>query len=137
MLSTRSDLFARSLLAMTTRLEYLRLLRGYPEIVDQSDGDQVENLIEKYASDVVLLDQTLHRCSGLEALAMVRSRWSGLSVIVLVMHSTRDNVNKAMQLGASGYLLKDSAVIELQLSLHAVLSGHRSLFLAFPPVHLA
>ena len=58
---------------------------------------------------------------------MVRSRWAELPVILLSMHDTRDYVLKAMQMGASGYLLKDAAVIELQLALQSVLGGHRYL----------
>ncbi|HLD68238.1 MAG TPA: response regulator transcription factor, partial [Pseudomonas sp.] len=53
--------------------------------------------------------------------------WAKLPVILLSMHDTRDYVIKAMRLGASGYLLKDAAVIELQLALQAVLEGHRYL----------
>ncbi|MCY1297240.1 Transcriptional regulatory protein DegU [compost metagenome] len=100
---------------------------GYQVVAEGSDGDQVEALVERHAPDVLLLDLTMRRCSGLEALTMVRSRWPDLPVILLSMHDTRDYVVKAMQMGATGYLLKDAAVIELQLSIQAVLGGHRYL----------
>ncbi|MGG5871514.1 response regulator [Pseudomonas peli] len=100
---------------------------GYEVVAEGSDGDQVEALVESHQPDVLLLDLTMRRCSGLEALTMVRSRWPGLPVILLSMHDTRDYVLKAMQMGASGYLLKDAAVIELQLALQSVLGGHRYL----------
>lgn len=100
---------------------------GYEVVAEGDDGDQVESLIEIFSPDVLLLDLTMRRCSGLEALSMVRSRWAKLPVILLSMHDTRDYVIEAMRLGASGYLLKDAAVIELQLALQAVLEGHRYL----------
>ena len=100
---------------------------GYAVVAEGSDGDQVEALVEQHQPDVLLLDLTMRRCSGLEALTMVRSRWAELPVILLSMHDTRDYVLKAMQMGASGYLLKDAAVIELQLALQSVLGGHRYL----------
>jgi DNA-binding NarL/FixJ family response regulator len=100
---------------------------GYEVVAEGSDGDQVEELIARYEPDVLLLDLTMRRCSGLEALTRVRSRWPELPVILLSMHDTRDYVIKAMQMGASGYLLKDAAVIELQLALQAVIEGHRYL----------
>ena len=100
---------------------------GYQVVAEGSDGDQVEALVESHQPDVLLLDLTMRRCSGLEALTMVRSRWPQLPVILLSMHDTRDYVLKAMQMGASGYLLKDAAVIELQLALQSVLGGHRYL----------
>ncbi|MBB1520351.1 response regulator [Aquipseudomonas guryensis] len=105
----------------------LLLEAGYQVIAEGSDGDQVEALVETHRPDVLLLDLTMRRCSGLEALSTVRSRWPELPVILLSMHDTRDYVIKAMQMGASGYLLKDAAVIELQLALQAVLDGHRYL----------
>jgi len=100
---------------------------GYQVVAEGSDGDQVEALVEAHEPDVLLLDLTMRRCSGMEALAVVRSRWPRLPVILLSMHDTRDYVLKAMQAGAAGYLLKDAAVIELQLALQSVLAGHRYL----------
>src|SRR5690606_9268935 len=100
---------------------------GYEVVAEGTDGDQVEALIERHAPDALLLDLTMRRCSGLEALSRVRSRWPELPVVMLSMHDTRDYVIKAMQMGASGYLLKDAAVIELQLALQALTAGHRYL----------
>lgn len=105
----------------------LLLSAGHQVVAEGSDGDQVECLIEAHNPDVVMLELTLRRFSGLEALAVVRRRWPTLPVILLSMHNTRDCAARAMQIGASGYLLKDCTVIELQLSLQAVLGGHRYL----------
>lgn len=105
----------------------LLLEAGYEVVAEGTDGDQVEALLERHAPDALLLDLTMRRCSGLEALSRVRSRWPELPVVMLSMHDTRDYVIKAMQMGASGYLLKDAAVIELQLALQAVTAGHRYL----------
>lgn len=105
----------------------LLLQAGYQVVAEGSDGDQVEALIEVHEPDVLLLDLTMRRCSGMEALTVVRARWPQLPVILLSMHDTRDYVLKAMQAGAAGYLLKDAAVIELQLALQSVLAGHRYL----------
>ncbi len=98
---------------------------GYEVVAEGSDGDQVETLIEIHQPDVLLLDLTMRRLSGLEALSVVRSRWQQLPVVLLSMHDTREYVLKAMQMGASGYLLKDAAVVELRLALTSVLDGHR------------
>lgn len=105
----------------------LLLEAGYQVVAEGSDGDQVEALLAAHEPDILLLDLTMRRCSGMEALALVRSRWPQLPVILLSMHDTRDYVLKAMQAGAAGYLLKDAAVIELQLALQSVLCGHRYL----------
>lgn len=57
-------------------------------VAEGSDGDQVEALVERHQPDVLLLDLTMRRCSGLEALTMVRSRWPWLPVILLSMHAS-------------------------------------------------
>ncbi|RON67164.1 response regulator transcription factor [Pseudomonas fluorescens] len=105
----------------------LLLEAGYLVVAEGDDGDQVEPLIEAHFPDVLLLDLTMRRCSGLEALTRLRQRWPQLPVILLSMHDTRDYVIKSIQMGASGYLLKDAAEIELKLAVQAVLGGHRYL----------
>lgn len=64
----------------------LLLEAGYQVVAEGSDGDHVEALVDAHQPDVLLLDLTMRRCSGLEALTMVRSHWPGLPVILLSMH---------------------------------------------------
>lgn len=100
---------------------------GYSVVAEGCDGDDVERLLELHRPDVLLMDITMERLSGLEALKCLRVRWPALPVILLSMHDTRDFVLKAMQEGASAYLLKDAAEVELRMAIQAVLSGHRYL----------
>lgn len=100
---------------------------GYSVVAEGCDGDDVERLLELHKPDVLLMDITMERLSGLEALKKLRVRWPVLPVILLSMHDTRDFVLKAMQEGASAYLLKDAAEVELRMAIQAVLSGHRYL----------
>ncbi|WP_218584085.1 response regulator [Pseudomonas akapageensis] len=100
---------------------------GYSVVAEGCDGDDVERLIKQHRPDVLLMDISMQRLSGLEALKQLRVNWPALPVIVLSMHDTRDFVVKAMQEGASAYLLKDAAEVELRLALEAVLHGHRYL----------
>lgn len=100
---------------------------GYSVIAEGCDGDDVERLLAMHQPDVLLMDITMERLSGLEALKKLRVRWPKLPVILLSMHDTRDFVLKAMQDGASAYLLKDAAEVELRMAIQAVLSGHRYL----------
>ncbi|NUU37764.1 response regulator transcription factor [Pseudomonas sp. C2B4] len=100
---------------------------GYSVVAEGCDGDDVERLLALHTPDILLMDITMERLSGLEALTRLRSHWPTLPVILLSMHDTRDFVLKAMQLGASAYLLKDAAEVELRMAIQAVLSGHRYL----------
>ncbi|MDB6141900.1 MAG: Response regulator containing a CheY-like receiver domain and an DNA-binding domain [Pseudomonas sp.] len=100
---------------------------GYTVVAEGRDGDDVERLLEVHQPDVVLMDITMERLSGLDALKKLRVKWPLLPVILLSMHDTRDFVLKAIEYGASAYLLKDAAEVELRMAIEAVLSGHRYL----------
>jgi DNA-binding NarL/FixJ family response regulator len=100
---------------------------GYSVVAEGGDGDDVERLLLLHQPDVLLMDITMERLSGLEALKRLRVQWPKLPVILLSMHNTRDFVLNAMQEGASAYLLKDAAEVELRMAIQAVLSGHRYL----------
>lgn len=100
---------------------------GHCVVAEGCDGDDVERLLQLHQPDVLLMDITMQRLSGLEALKSLRVQWPKLPVILLSMHDTRDFVLKAMQSGASAYLLKDAAEVELRMAIQAVLDGHRYL----------
>jgi len=99
----------------------------YQVVAEGNDGDQAVALLQQHQPDALIMDITMQRTSGFEALGAVRAQWPTLPVMLLSMHDTRDFVLKAMQLGASAYLLKDAAELELQLALRSILGGHRYL----------
>lgn len=100
---------------------------GYSVVAEGCDGDDVDKLLSEHQPDVLLMDITMERLSGLDALKKLRVQWPTLPVILLSMHDTRDFVLKAMQDGASAYLLKDAAEVELRMAIQAVMNGHRYL----------
>lgn len=99
----------------------------YQVVAEGNDGDQAVTLLQQHQPDALIMDITMQRTSGFDALSAVRAQWPALPVMLLSMHDTRDFVLKAMQLGASAYLLKDAAELELQLALRSILGGHRYL----------
>lgn len=96
-------------------------LNLYEVVGEGADGSEVLDLIEKTNPDVVVLDIAMKIKSGLEALIDVKAVYPTLPVILLTMHNTTDYLQTAIERGASAYLLKDSAEVELELALSAVL----------------
>ncbi|MFE8070315.1 response regulator transcription factor [Marinobacteraceae bacterium S3BR75-40.1] len=96
-------------------------LPAYQVVGEGQDGDQVPALVEEFDPDVLVMDIAMKRMSGLSALRNLRQTHAELPVIMLSMYDSPDFVVEAMQEGASGYLLKDSAEAELELALQAVL----------------
>lgn len=106
-------------------------LPGFAVVAEGADGDEAVALVEQHRPDVVILDISMQRVSGLDALSLLRERWPDLRVIILSMHAQRDVVMRAIRGGASAYLLKEAAETELELALKAVLAGQQYLS---PPV---
>jgi DNA-binding response OmpR family regulator len=76
-----------------------------------SDGEQALQEIEASPPDLVLLDLLLPRLSGYDVLARIRadSRFAELPVIVLTNKGEREDIARAMELGASDYFVKFTA----------------------------
>ncbi|GAB2989521.1 response regulator [Psychrosphaera aestuarii] len=96
-------------------------LGDYEVVAEGADGNEVIELIEQTCPDVVVLDIAMKHKSGLDALTDVKALHPELPVILLTMHNTSDYLQTAIERGAHAYLLKDSAEVELELALEAVL----------------
>lgn len=89
-------------------------------IAEAGDGREALELIGKYRPQMVLMDVTMPGLNGLEAVAHVTKEFPAVKVIILSMHANEEYVLQALRSGASGYLLKDAAVAELELALQVV-----------------
>ena len=87
--------------------------------------------------EIVLLDLHLDGHSGFELLEEVRRRALPTRALVLTMSDASRDVAEALRLGASGYLLKGSASVELIAALEAVAAGRRHVGTAVADAALA
>src|SRR5690606_3586393 len=93
---------------------------GYEVVAEGSDGNDVEDILAQVRPDILLLDISMKRVSGLDVLRRWSSRYPATQILMLSMHATADYVLEALRLGARGYLLKDAAAEELAIALQAV-----------------
>jgi len=94
------------------------------EIVGETgDGRSAVRLCQELAPDIIIMDVAMPELNGIEATRQILSECPGTRVIALSMHSSRRFVVDMLQVGASGYLLKDCAFQELATALSAVSSG--------------
>ena len=103
-----------------------RILESLPAcvVVDEAvDGLQAIDSLRRVEADVLVLDLTMAGRDGIEVLRVAKAERPALKVIVLTMHAGREYVARAMEEGANGYLLKDSAVQDLAAAIAAVTSG--------------
>lgn len=109
----------------------LEQLENVEVVGEAEDGWQVLALAAAHRPDIVLMDISMSGMNGLEATARLRSESPASRVIILSMHASEEYVLQALRAGAAGYLLKDSAPLELALALEAVARGESYLS---PPV---
>lgn len=92
-------------------------------VAEAGDGATLLELLDRVECDVVLLDLSMPGMSGLDVLGALRAAGRTLPVVVLTMHDDAGHVDRALALGASGYLLKSAPRDEILRALSAAVSG--------------
>ena len=90
---------------------------------EASDGAQTLSLIRQLQPDVVLLDINMPQQSGIDVARAIQQERLATRAIFLTMHRDEAMFNAALDLGAAGYLLKESAIEEILACLKAVAAG--------------
>lgn len=101
-----------------------RLLETECEVVGSvADGRAVLDECSRLKPDIVVLDVAMPVLNGLDAARQLRLFLPGIKVIFLTMSEDSDVAAEAFRAGASGYLLKNSAVAELVQAIREVSQG--------------
>jgi DNA-binding NarL/FixJ family response regulator len=96
---------------------------GMEVVGEASDGREAVRLAETELPDVVIMDIAMPLLNGIEATAQILKRAPKTAVIILSMHSDEDYLLSALNAGAKGYLLKESAEVDLVRAIQAVVKG--------------
>ncbi|HEY7172106.1 MAG TPA: response regulator transcription factor [Vicinamibacterales bacterium] len=103
-----------------------KILEEQPEwsvVAQASDGREAVKQTLQLKPDVAIFDIGMPLLNGIEATRQVTRRLPDLHVLILSMHAEEAYITQALQAGAQGYLLKDSADIELIKAVTAVSAG--------------
>ena len=92
-------------------------------VAEAGDGREAVRQAEELEPDVAILDITMPLLNGVEATRQIVRRSPSTRVLVLTMHSDEAYVNQTLQAGATGYLLKESADVDLIQAVSAVSQG--------------
>ena len=92
----------------------------------QNGREAVRKTIE-LEPDVVIADIVMPEMDGIEATRQIRKSCPSTQVLILSMHSTTEHIFRALQAGAKGYLLKESAGAEVVAAVKSVHEGNRYL----------
>jgi len=94
------------------------------ELIEQAaSGDEALIKIIKLLPDVAVLDLDMPGMNGFEIVKELNKKSICSKIIFLTMHSANDLLNEALQLNVMGYVLKETALIDIIKAIHKVYSG--------------
>ncbi len=92
---------------------------------DATNGREAVRLARQLRPDVMIMDIAMPEMNGIEATESIREASPSTQVLILSMHSTTEHIFRALNAGARGYLLKDSAGAEVADAVRAVNAKRR------------
>lgn len=92
-------------------------------VQEASDGREAIAQIQRFSPDIVFMDIAMPNLNGLDALARIKKDFPEIKVVIVSMHADEEYIVQALRSGASGYVLKEAPVAELELALKSVARG--------------
>lgn len=92
-------------------------------IAEEADGRSAVETVADTGPDLVLMDISLPEMNGIEATRRILERQPRTRVLILSVHADEEHVYRALEAGASGYLLKEADREELELAIRSVMRG--------------
>lgn len=90
-------------------------------IAEASDGIECLEKLKNVKPDILLLDNNMPNMNGIDVLKELKEKNDPLKVLILTVHSEVEYLVKAVDIGANGYILKDSGSAELKQAINAVI----------------
>jgi DNA-binding NarL/FixJ family response regulator len=92
---------------------------------EAASGEEAVTRVFDLQPDIVLMDLSLPKMSGIEATRVIRAELPETRVLALTMHRDQAYVKGALEAGASGYVVKDSRPSDLVAAIEAVHRGEQ------------
>lgn len=103
----------------------LLLSCGYTLVDVFTAGSNLLNKIKQYNPSLLLLDITMDDIDGIALSAQLRNDQPAIKILIVSMHARRIYIEKALQAGVDGYLIKNASDEELKLAVASILAGER------------
>lgn len=100
---------------LTTRNALRLLLRehGIQVVAEAGDGDKAVELCDSNLPDLVFLDINMPKLDGLQVAETIRRRIPDIGIIMVSAVPTMDNVQKALQAGINGFIVKPFSAVKV------------------------
>jgi two-component system response regulator NreC len=117
--------------------DHIVVRKGLRSLIDQEpdmlvvgeagDGLELLDSVEKLRPDVVLVDLKMPNLNGIDAAAEIRRRFPNTHTVILTMHADRSYIERAVQAGVCGYVLKEEDIWEMCTAIRHAAQGNRYL----------
>lgn len=109
---------------MREGIKHLLEFDGSIEVIEEAnDGIECLEKLKQKRPDILLLDINMSDMNGIEVLEELKRVNDPLKVLILTVHSEVEYLVKAIDIGADGYILKDSGSQELKQAINVIMDG--------------
>ena len=102
-------------------------LPDFEVISEARDGKEAVRHAVEFQPDLILMDLSLPRMTGIEATVQIKGRLPRIRIIALTAFKTDEYVHEALRAGVDGYVMKDISYEELVAALRSVMTGKKFL----------
>jgi DNA-binding NarL/FixJ family response regulator len=94
-------------------------------VATANNGNEALNALKLLTVDVILMDIDMPKLNGIDATRQIHEKYKDVKVIMLTMHSESTMIKNLIEIGAHGYLLKNSSKEELLDAIYKVAKGEK------------
>jgi DNA-binding NarL/FixJ family response regulator len=106
------------------RSTLMQALDDFQIVGEADDGQQAIDLVHSTRPDMLVLDLSLPKISGIEVARQLRQHYQSLKILVLTIYESEELLNEALEAGVDGYCLKDEGREKLLAAINRILGGH-------------
>jgi two-component system response regulator NreC len=96
---------------------------GYQIVAEVEDGCELIDAATRLSPDLILMDLSMPRMDGIEAIQEIRGRFPQVKILVLTVHASEAYIHACVSAGVNGYITKDTSSAELLAAIDSVLNG--------------
>jgi DNA-binding NarL/FixJ family response regulator len=115
---------------LIVRMGFVAMIALHPDlqvVAQAADGQEAIDQYRKHQPDIVLMDLRMPHKSGVEATTQIRKEFPGARVVMLTTYAGDEDIYRALQAGAQGYLTKEIAPDDLITAIRTVMRGEQFL----------
>ncbi len=111
------DFFRKGLVMVLNDIDFVKV------VGEASNGKELIELLKTTPTDIVLTDITMPVMDGFEAIKIIKAHYNNIKIVVLSLHGDEEYLKQVIELGADGYILKNTDKDGLERALNIIKDG--------------